>query len=1119
MGIEGFVTNARAGRLWACERLRLAAAFALLPAALAAQQPTVITGRVTSTAGTPLGGAQITAPALGVGTTARGDGTYTVLIPAARVPTGPITVNARLIGYKLSSTQVTLSGPTTTADFQLAENPLQLGEVVVTGAGTTSEVEKLGTVRNNIDSTAIQHSNEQNLVNALAAKAPNVSVVSSSGDPGASSYIQIRGLTTIEASSGQPLFVVDGVPVDNSVNFNNIGNQGLNGGNINPPNALLNLNPDDIESLEVLKGASSGAIYGSRAGQGVVLITTKHGRAGQTKYSLRSSWSLDEHTQLPALQSEYGQGSGGVAASCAGVGCVLTGTSYGPKLDPSTPTFDHLDEIFQHGYTTDNALSISGGSDNTTFFLSGGYSYNRGIVVGDNNHYRRISVRFNGTQQITKNLKVGGNVAYVDGSGDFVQSRNSTAGLLLGAWRTTPTFNNLPFLDPATGQQRSYRFPDPGPGTEASSRIYDNPFFTANEDPATSNVGRTFGGVNGEWTPLPWLTFAENLGLDYSNDERFEAWALSNSNGSPPAGVQGVGGLNVGYLRTRQVDNNVTATVRYNASKAWKGTVTVGQNLNSQTFTDRETLGTGLIAPQPFNLGNTASNLPPFDFNSTVHLESYFGQATADLFDQFYLTAAIRNDGASTFGAASQRNWFPKGSAAWVFRKTAGEGNQLISYGKLRAAYGQSGTQPTPYLLPSVFNSVIISDGGFGPASSTKVGPGGLVTRFNLPTQTLGPERVKEFEAGLDLGLFGDKADLSVTHYRDNSDGVIISIPVPTSTGYSLVPANAASLQNRGWEVTLNVRPITKKDFAWDVGLQWARNRGITTSLANGVQFDPFPLSGGTNGLGGIQGVAIVGQPIGVYYGTDYVRCGRGSTVDFIPIDNTPTSGGGCGNAPKGALYIGADGFPRIDTDSQWVLGDPNPDWTGSIRTNFRFGKISIGGLLDIRHGGVAYNGTTGALNQFGVAQRTADARDALASANPGAPGLVIFGQNYFPQHDPGPAAGPGAGLAVPLDQNWWTGAGGVFSGVATPFIEDGGFVKLREVSIGYTLDKPWVSRSLGFSSIELRLAGRNLTSWNNYDGVDPETAILGAASPVRGIDYFNNPQTRSWNFSITLNR
>jgi TonB-linked SusC/RagA family outer membrane protein len=1056
---------------------------------------------------------------LGIGATSRADGSYTVLIPSARVPTSPVTVTARLIGYKVSSTQLTLTGGPATADFVLSENPLQLGEVVVTGAGTTSEVEKLGTVRNSIDSTAIQRSNEQNLVNALAAKAPNVTVTSSSGDPASSAYIQIRGLTTIEAQDGQPLFIVDGVPIDNSITFNGGTNQALNGGNINPPNALLNLNPDDIESVEVLKGASSGAIYGSRAGQGVVLITTKHGRPGQTKYSLRSSWSLDDHTQLPALQSEYGQGTGGQGVTCAGVGCTLTGTSFGPRLDPSTPVYDHADEIFQDGFTTDNNLDISGGSDNTTFFLSGGYSYNRGIVVGDNNHYRRISVRFNGTQRITQTLKVGANVSYTDGDGGFVQSRNSTAGLLLGAWRTTPAFNNLPFIDPVSGQQRSYRFPDPGPGTEQDSRIYDNPFFTANENPATSSVGRTFGGINGEWAATPWLKFNENLGLDYSNDERLQAWAWSNSNGAPPAGVQGVGGVDVGYVRTRQVDNNLTGTISYSASKEWKGTITVGQNINSQTFTDRETLGTGLIAPQPFNLSNTASNLPPTDFNTTVHLLSYFGQATADLWDQLYLTAAIRNDGASTFGESTQRNWFPKASAAWVFRKSSGGGNDLISYGKLRAAYGQSGTQPQPYLLASVYNSAIISDGGFGPAGSTQVGPGGLITRFNLPTQTLGPERVKEFETGVDLGLFGDNADLSVTYYRQNSDGVIISIPVATSTGYSNVPANAASLQNRGWEVSLNVRPITKKSFAWDLGFQWARNRGITTALANGVTFDPFPLTGGTNGLGGIQGVALPGQPIGVYYGTDYVRCGRGLTVDGVAIDKAPTTAGGCGNAPTGALFVAADGYPRIDTDSQWVLGDPNPDWTGSIRTNFRMGKLSVGGLLDIRHGGVSYNGTTGALNQFGVAERTAQARDALASANPGPPGLVVFGQSYFPEHTTGPAAGPGYGLAVPLDESWWTGAGGVFSGVATPFIEDGGFVKLREVSLAYTFDEPWVSRSLGFSSIELRVAGRNLMSWNNYDGVDPETAILGAASPVRGIDYFNNPQTRSWVFSITLNR
>jgi hypothetical protein len=336
---------------------------------------------------------------------------------------------------------------------------------------------------------------------------------------------------------------------------------------------------------------------------------------------------------------------------------------------------------------------------------------------------------------------------------------------------------------------------------------------------------------------------------------------------------------------------------------------------------------------------------------------------------------------------------------------------------------------------------------------------------------------------------------------------VILEIPVPASTGYSQEPANAASLQNRGWEVSLNLRPVTIRDFAWDLALQWARNRGLTTSLPAGFQFVPLPNVGGTGGLGGIQAVAIVGQPIGVYYGSDYVRCGRGLTVSDVDIDNTA---GQCQGAPKGALYLGSDGRPVIDTDSQSVLGDPNPDWTGSVRTNLRIGRLSIGSLLDIRHGGVGYNGTKGALNEFGTGLNTAQGR-----AGP----PVVIGKDYSPELVPGPVAGPGVGVPVPLDETWWRGSASVFDFITTPFIEDAGFVKLREVSLGYVIDRPWVARALGFASIELRVAGRNLVSWNHYDGVDPETSILGAASPVRGINYFNNPQTRSWVFTLTLNR
>lgn len=1092
--------------------LRLAwlagAALGLLPRVMLAQQPVTLSGKVTSAAGQPLASAGVIIEQLGAGAVTRSDGSYTILIPGARVPSGPVTVTARLVGYKARSAQVDLSSGTSVQDFTLADNPLQLGEIVVTGAGTVSEVEKLGTGRSSVDSQAIVRSNEPNIVNALAAKAPNVEVTSSSGDPGASSFIQIRGLTTITAQDGQPLFVVDGVPVDNTISYNNIASAALNS-SAAPPNRAIDINPDDIENVEILKGAASGAIYGSRAGQGVILITTKHGRPGPTKYSLRSSISVDKHGRLPDFQSKYGLGTGGVTPACvpgAAINCRVgfaAAGSWGPNLiGTGTPIFDHSAEMFQSGYTTDNNLTISGGNDRTTFFLSGGYNYDRGIVVGPNSKYQRIAVRFNGSHRVFDNLKVGANVSYVAGDGGFVVSRNSTDGLLLGAWRTPIDYDNRQYLDPNNGQQRTYRFPNPGPGAEKLGRSYDNPLFVAFKAPASSQVGRTFGGINAEFTAIRWLRFNYTLGLDYANDERTQGYPWQNSN-TTITGVNGVGGVNAGYIKTSQIDHNLTATADYKLSSAWSGSVTVGQNLNSQSYQTRQVQGTDLIAPQPFNLGNTAQQLPPYDFRTTVRLESYFAQATADLFNQLYLTAAIRNDGASSFGLANRRNWFPKGSAAWTFYRGQEGENRLLTFGKLRAAYGQSGTQPAPYLLQSVLVSGAIADGGWGPTGSTQQnGVGGLITRYNVPTNQLGPERVKEFETGFDLGLFQDKADFGFTYYRQKSTDVILNIPVAGSTGYTEKPANAAALRNIGVEMALNVRPITTANLAWDVGVQWGQNRSRVTNLA-GVQFAPFPFSGGTNGLG-VQGVAVQGQPLGVYYGSDYVRCGRGLTVNNINIDNTP---GQCQGAPAGALYIDATGYPQLDAAGTYVLADPNPKWTGSLRSSVRIQKLSIGGLLDIRHGGKAYNGTRGALDHFGRTLESQTFRDG---------GNFVFGQTYFQGQQ---VAGPGAGTAVPLGEAWFTGPGGVFNGPVSAFIEDAGFVKLREISLGYTLDQPWVSRVLGFGSIDLRVAGRNLVTWTSYTGVDPETSLLGAASAVRGIDYFNNPQGRSYVFSVTLNR
>ncbi|HEY8196228.1 MAG TPA: SusC/RagA family TonB-linked outer membrane protein [Gemmatimonadales bacterium] len=1089
-------------------------AAALLPGQAVAQQPATLTGRVTAESGQPLASAGVIIEQLSAGAVTRPDGSYTIIVPGARVPSGPVTVTARLVGYKARSAQVNLGTGAAVQDFTLLDNPLQLGELVVTGAGTVSEVEKLGTGRSSVDSLSIVRSGEANIVAALAAKAPNVSVVSSSGDPGASAHIQIRGQTTISAGSGisgadaQPLFIIDGVPIDNNISYNNPNVASVNS-SAAPSNRAIDINPNDIENVEVLKGAASGAIYGSRAGQGVIIITTKRGRPGPTKYSFRSSVSVDEVGRLPELQTKYGLGTGGVTPACvpgAAPNCAVgfaTAGSWGPAITAGSPTFSHAGEMFQTGHTFDNALTISGGNDRTTFFLSGGVNTQRGIITGNNDKFDRISVRFNGSHRVFDNFKVGANIAYVDGGGGSITSRNSTDGLLLGAWRSPPNFDNQVYLDPVSGLHRSYRFPNPAAGSEQTSRLYDNPFFVANKSFSKSDVGRTFGGINAEYMATSWLSFAYTLGADYSNDERTQAWPWSTSN-TTVVGVNGVGGVNAGYITSFQIDHNLTATARYKVSPSFSGSVTVGQNLNSNDYQTRQSLGTGLIAPEPYNLGNTAAQLPPYDYKQTIRLESYFAQVSADLWDQLYLTAALRNDGASTFGADSRRNWYPKGSAAWTFFRSAEGTNRFVTFGKLRAAYGQSGTQPAPYLL----NSVLLgawngNDGGWGPAiSSGQNGAGGLITSYILPTSDLGPERVKEFETGFDLGLWQDKADVGFTWYRAISSDVILNLPTAGSTGYTQKPANAATIRNAGVEVALNIRPITRQNFAWDVGLQFATVRNMVEDLA-GVQFVPFPIGGGTNGLG-IQGVAIVGQPLGAYYGSDFIRCGRGIAFNGVDLDNTA---GECQGAPTGSLYVAADGYPQNDVAGTYVVGNPQPDWTGSVRTSFRINKFSVGGLLDVRQGGDAHNGTKGALHHFGTSKESQVNRDG---------GNFVFGDSYFGNET---VAGPGVGMAVPLGEAWYTGGGSTFNGPTSQFVENGGFVKLREISLGYTFDQAWVSRLMGFSSMELRVAGRNLHTWTDYTGVDPETSLLGSASPLRGIDYFNNPQSRSYVFSLTLNR
>lgn len=1098
---------------------------AVAASAARAQGATTISGRVVSDAGTPLVSASVILDGMSIGTISRDDGRYTLTVPAARATGEPASLVARLIGYKSVAFPVTLAaGATITHDFTLISNPLKLGEIVITGTGTSSTAEKLGNVRNHVDSTSITRSNESNVVQALAGKAPNVEVTESSGEPGAASYIRIRGTRSLASGNSQPLFVVDGVPIDNSsystTNFNP--NDGLGSGEVEgtaQQNRASDINPNDIENIEILKGAAAGALYGARAGQGVILITTKSGKSGATRYAAQSKLSFDDINRKYPLQTRYGQGYYGQSpqelnadadgnpdpTACDNVANPFCRYSWGPDLQATGATvYDHANEAYVTGHTTDNNLSVSGGNDNTSFFLSGSYLYDRGIFEGPNNNYQRSTIRLKATQRLTDRLDVGGNISFADARGNYVERGNTTDGLQLGLLRTPPDWNNANYKGP--DGQITFRFQHPTPLDVTSDRGWNNPFWTLNEGTHNSQLGRVFGNLTSNFNALDWLKFAYVIGGDYYTDERLEGVPQ----GSAATGGNNVGRVTEGKIVNYELNSNLTATASHTFSPNFAGTFTLGNTLDDRNYRQLSDVGRTLIASEPFNLANTVTRDPTIDALSEIRNVGFFGQATADIYDQLFLTAALRNDGSSTYSSDHLRSWFPKASAAWTFTKIVNIPG--VSFGKLRAAYGEAGQEPLPYLTTQVFPIIATGTIAQGVAlTPTLNGIGGLVSSPLKATPSLLPERTREIEGGADFGFLKDKADLGVTYYHAITSNVILTQQLASSSGYYQQVQQGAKFRNTGFELTANVRPVTRKDLTWEVGAQWARNRSTVLDLlgANFVALDP--------NYNTPQEVAIKGQPIGIMYDYGFAKCGispngMDATVQGVDLATV------CAGKPKGALYIGADGFPVFD-QNQRIIGDPNPKWTGSLHTSLQIRKFSVSALLDIKHGGVVNNGTKGALEAYGTHKDTQQRADCTYDANGNTVctgNLKTFGQGGW--YD-GPVAGPGAGIAVPIGVNWYAEGPLFFAGNNEAFNEDGGYTKLREISVGYSFDSPFVRSHIGFSSIDVRVAGRNLYTWTKYTGYDPETNLGGATGHSLGLDYFNQPQTRSFVFTLGLNR
>lgn len=1078
-------------------------AVASAPTGVLGQGPTTVTGRTSGPAGEPESGVLVRINSLNVGTTSGPGGNYTLVVPAGRVGSGQqVTITASRLGLSSQSRSITLQpGGTVTQNFTLSRDALLLEEVVATGAGTESRAERLGTARTAVSSEVITRANEPNLITALAAKAPNVVTTQASGEPGAGTSVRIRGVSTL-VGNAEPAIIVDGVIINNNARSTGNPQTGGNLGGVVSTNRAFDLNPDDIQSIEILKGPAATSILGASAGAGgAILITTKRGRPGATRFTMRSTMQFDEAAGDVPLQTRFGSGNAGSATPCLASptpGCTHNNPTWGPALAAGTPTYDHASELFENGFMWDNTLTASGGTENTTFYLSLGALTHDGFIVTDKDKYQRYTVRLNAEHNVRDNLRVGGNFSYVQTDGSFVSRGNNVNGLLLGALRTPPEFNNREYLDATYGLHRSYRFPMPrAPEFDLinGSRGFDNPFFAINQHLNVGEVGRIIGNLNTNWEPLPWLAVNYRVGVDYANDDRTEALHVSAS------GAAAGGTITRWQFYDRILDSNLTATANYTFGSSLSGAVSVGQNLNETYFRQIFVNAQQLIAPQPFKLSNTVNRSPPTDAETRRRLEGYFVQASADYNDQLFLTARLRNDGASTFGIENNRAWYPGASAAWTFTRTLGIPENILSHGKLRAAYGESGQEPAVYQLQDIFTAAGIAD--FNPGSILVPilgGFGGLYTGATLGNPGIKPERVGELDIGTDLAFFGDRANVSLSYYSTHAEDVIFAVNTAPSIGYTAEVLNAGEIENRGWELALNLKPIQRGDLSLDIGLNWARNRNEVVSLGEIAPGVPRTVTGYSTSFTGSTTHAQVGEPVGIFRGFGWVRCG----ISPSQVTASLNIDAACAGAPKGAVYIDATGRPLLDPTER-IIGDPNPDWTGGLNAELSFRGVRLSAFLDHRQGGDVFNMTRGSLQSLGVHGNT-DIRDAAPAP----------WSTFYPEYE---VVGPGASTNLPAGwaQGWFSNLGGL--GSREHLMEDGTFTRLREVSLAYTFTQPWVRRATGLSSIDARISGRNLKLWTDYTGFDPEVHTGGAAVANRGIDWFTNPTSRAFVISIGLNR
>lgn len=1052
------------------KRIKLLLACLFLFVGMAMAQ-TKVTGTVVSQEnGEPVIGAAVKILGTNQGTVTDVNGKFTISVPAGK--------KLRVSFVGLETVDVSASNG---MKIVLKQDAKTLDEVVVTAMGIKRSAKALGYSATAVDGDKIAAARTNDVMSSLAGKVAGVSISSTSSDPGASNAVIIRGVSSLSGNN-QPLYVIDGVPLTNaSVSSGDQLNNGYDFGN--GANAV---NPDDVESMTILKGAAATALYGSRAASGVILITTKSGKKQKKGIGIEYNGGLQMESvlRLPQMQNEFGMGWYGEKTD-------TENGSWGPAFDGSTlkygnvyensqnlksylPIENNVKDFFDTGLRYNNSVSFNGATDQSNFFVSLSQIHDDGIIPTDADSYTKYTFSGRASHKI-KNVTLSASMNYAYQKNSFV-STGQKAGSMYNCIMQTPR-------DISIAEMKDLSNPFNTPGYYYTPYGVTNPYYVLNNYQNEYEQERFYGKFQLDWDIFKDLKFTYRFGLDTTTGHHDSGEPnLSALYAGTPNWEDALKSLTGEvYQRTerrREIDQNLMLNYSHKFFDKLDVNATLGLNGNERRYKYFSADVTNLTIPTYFNLTNSSEKPTVAQYESLRRLIGVYGQVEFGYDDWAYITLTARNDWSSTLPKGNRSFFYPGITGSFIFTKFLNPDlKKYITFGKARIAWGKTGNDAAPYMTNSVFAQGSASTSGWGSSSFpfSKGNYNAYSVGNTLGSNNLSPEMTTEIEFGLNMAFFENRFSFDVSYYNRNTDKQIFSLEMDPASGYTAQNMNLGKIRNRGIEAMVSVTPVRTRDFEWTLTWNYTRNRSKVISLPEelGGESLIWGLTGGT-GL-----YAIVGEELGVF---------KAYTAE---------------HDPDGNVIVDASGLPKKSTE-QTIVGSMNSKYQMGIGNTISYKGVSLSFDFDFRKGGVMYSRTKD-INYFvGNAIQTAyNDRNPWIIPN----SVVDNGDGTYSENT--------VALTPTNIYNYWNNGD---TGYDSSFLVDKSYIKLRQVVLAWDLPKAWLANTF-LTGVKVSLYGNNLLMWTPSGNtfMDPESSSFGNDLEGNFGEWSTNPSSRKYGFNVSL--